>query len=69
MPVAADVLVCESSKRERTGRRQRLPPRSVAQNCRYAVAFAVDGKSGQLERKETTEVGKSLTWVTVVKLP
>lgn len=33
------------------------------------ATFAVDGKSGQLERKETTEVGKSLTWVTVVKLP
>jgi 6-phosphogluconolactonase len=30
--------------------------------------FAVDAKSGQLERKETIEVGKSLTWVCIVNL-
>jgi 6-phosphogluconolactonase len=33
------------------------------------ATFSVDPKSGQLERKETIEVGKSLTWVIVVKLP
>lgn len=30
--------------------------------------FAVDAKSGLLERKETIEVGKSLTWVCIVNL-
>jgi 6-phosphogluconolactonase len=33
------------------------------------ATFAVDPKTGKLERKETTDVGKSLTWVTVVRLP
>ncbi len=33
------------------------------------VVFAVDANSGQLERKETIEVGKSLTWVTIAKVP
>ena len=36
-------------------------------NGKLAV-FAVDVKSGLLERKETIEVGKSLTWVEVVKM-
>jgi 6-phosphogluconolactonase len=31
--------------------------------------FAVDVNSGQLERKETIDVGKSLTWVTIATLP
>jgi 6-phosphogluconolactonase len=30
--------------------------------------FAVDAKSGSLERKETIEVGKSLTWICMVNL-
>jgi 6-phosphogluconolactonase len=33
------------------------------------AVFAVDAKTGQLERKETIEVGKSLTWVAIAKLP
>jgi len=33
------------------------------------AVFAVDPQSGLLERKETIEVGKSLTWVTIARLP
>lgn len=33
------------------------------------AVYAVDAKSGKLDRKETLDVGKSLTWVCVVKLP
>lgn len=32
------------------------------------AVFAIDVKTGQLERQETVEVGKSLTWVTIVRL-
>jgi 6-phosphogluconolactonase len=32
------------------------------------AVFAVDAKTGELSRKDTIEVGKSLTWVCVVKL-
>lgn len=37
-------------------------------NGKLAI-FAVDAKSGLLERKETIEVGKSLTWVCIARLP
>lgn len=71
---AAKLTAIGQTPTEKTPRSFALSPNgnylfSAGEGSGKLATFTINRKNGKLERQETTDVGKSLTWVTVVKLP